>query len=71
MRDSCKCDDVIVRELVGTVADNDGFSMCLLRIRPYVTAWRDKRLRHSSEPRQVVFSIIDEIWIYSLFVCLK
>ena len=72
MRDSLKCDDVTGRELVGTTTENsDGFNMCLSEIRTYVTAWRDKRLRHSSEPRQVVFSRIDEIWIYSLFVCLS
>ena len=42
VRDSFKCDDMIVRELVDTVTENDGFSICLLKMRPYVTAWRDK-----------------------------
>ena len=56
MRDSCKCDDIIVRELVGTVTDVSAQDM-----RPYETAWRDKLLRHCSEPRQIVFSRIDEI----------
>ena len=42
VRDSCKCKDVIVRELVRTVTENAGFIIFLLNIRLNVTAWKDK-----------------------------
>ena len=58
MNDLCKRDDLIVRELEATITENDGFSMCQLKIRPYVT------VSNSNEPLQVVFSRIDEIWAY-------
>ena len=42
MRVLRKCDDLMGRELVRKFTENDSFSICVLRIRLFVTAWKDE-----------------------------
>ena len=61
VRDLCQCVDMIVRELVGTVTENGGFSMCLLNMCDHMKRHRETKCNGIVVNRQVVFSKIDEI----------